>query len=104
MIGSINIGLGGSYATWAGTLLDHETPIVIIAEPGTESEAAAQLHRRLAPADVELVDRRQVFGSQVVDVRARPCEGVEQDGFEIAPRVVLLDLVFERLHLRLPRR
>src|SRR6185312_8873234 len=22
--GSLNIGLGGSYATWAGTLLDHE--------------------------------------------------------------------------------
>jgi glyoxylase-like metal-dependent hydrolase (beta-lactamase superfamily II)/rhodanese-related sulfurtransferase len=45
MVGSINVGLGGSYATWAGTLLDHETPIVIIAEPGTESEAATRLGR-----------------------------------------------------------
>ena len=45
MTDSINIGLGGSYATWAGTVLDHETPIVIIAEPGTEAEAATRLGR-----------------------------------------------------------
>ena len=31
--GSINIGLGGQYATWAGTVLDANQPIVIIAEP-----------------------------------------------------------------------
>ncbi len=43
--GSINIGLGGQYATWAGTLLDRETPIVIIAEPGREHEAALRLGR-----------------------------------------------------------
>jgi hypothetical protein len=34
LAGSINIGLGGQYATWAGTLLDCAKPIVIIAEPG----------------------------------------------------------------------
>ena len=33
LTGSLNIGLGGQYATWAGTLLDREKPIVIIAEP-----------------------------------------------------------------------
>jgi glyoxylase-like metal-dependent hydrolase (beta-lactamase superfamily II)/rhodanese-related sulfurtransferase len=43
--GSINIGLDGSYATWAGTLLDHERPIVIVAEPGREEEAALRLGR-----------------------------------------------------------
>src|ERR1700688_1010350 len=40
---SINIGLGGQYATWAGTLLDRAKPIVIIAEPGREQEAALRL-------------------------------------------------------------
>ena len=35
--GSINIGLAGQYATWAGTLLDRDKPIVIIAEPGRET-------------------------------------------------------------------
>ena len=43
--GSINIGLGGQYATWAGTMLDRERPIVIIAEPGREQEAALRLGR-----------------------------------------------------------
>ena len=41
--GSINIGLGGQYATWAGTLLDHARPIFIIAPPGRELEAATRL-------------------------------------------------------------
>ena len=43
--GSINIGLGGQYATWAGTILDRDKPIVIIAEPGREQEAAMRLGR-----------------------------------------------------------
>jgi glyoxylase-like metal-dependent hydrolase (beta-lactamase superfamily II)/rhodanese-related sulfurtransferase len=45
LAGSINIGLGGQYATWAGTLLDRTKPIVIIAEPGREHEAAMRLGR-----------------------------------------------------------
>jgi hydroxyacylglutathione hydrolase len=43
--GSLNIRLGGQYATWAGTLLDRAKPIVIIAEPGREEEAALRLGR-----------------------------------------------------------
>src|SRR4051812_11867511 len=43
--GSINIGLGGQFATWAGTVLDRAKPIVIIAEPGREQEAALRLGR-----------------------------------------------------------
>ena len=45
LAGSINIGLGGQYATWAGTVLDRAKPIVIIAEPGREQEAALRLGR-----------------------------------------------------------
>jgi rhodanese-related sulfurtransferase/glyoxylase-like metal-dependent hydrolase (beta-lactamase superfamily II) len=45
LAGSINIGLGGQYATWAGTVLDRAKPIVIIAEPGREEEAAMRLGR-----------------------------------------------------------
>lgn len=45
LAGSINIGLGGQYATWAGTMLDHEHPIVIIAAPGRENESAVRLGR-----------------------------------------------------------
>lgn len=45
LAGSINIGLGGQYATWAGTVLDHAHPIVIIAAPGRENESAIRLGR-----------------------------------------------------------
>jgi hydroxyacylglutathione hydrolase len=45
LAGSINIGLGGQYATWAGTVLSREQPIVIIADPGHESESAVRLGR-----------------------------------------------------------
>jgi hydroxyacylglutathione hydrolase len=45
LAGSINIGLSGQYATWAGTVLNHENPIVIVANPGRESESAVRLGR-----------------------------------------------------------
>jgi len=45
LAGSINIGLGGQYATWAGSLLSHDRPIVIVADPGREHEAATRLGR-----------------------------------------------------------
>ncbi|MEO7272445.1 MAG: MBL fold metallo-hydrolase [Vicinamibacterales bacterium] len=45
LAGSINVGLAGQFATWAGTVLNRESPIVIIAEPGREGEAAMRLGR-----------------------------------------------------------
>ena len=45
LAGSINIGLGGQYATWAGTMLDRAHPIVILAAPGREAESAIRLGR-----------------------------------------------------------
>ena len=45
LTGSINVGLRGQYATWAGTVLDREHPIVVIADPGSERESAVRLGR-----------------------------------------------------------
>lgn len=45
LAGSLNISLAGRYATWAGTLLDPKKPVVLVAEPGTEQEAAMRLGR-----------------------------------------------------------
>jgi glyoxylase-like metal-dependent hydrolase (beta-lactamase superfamily II)/rhodanese-related sulfurtransferase len=45
LLDSINIGLSGQYATWAGTVLSRERPIVIVAEPGREREAVMRLGR-----------------------------------------------------------
>lgn len=43
--GSINIGLHGKYATWCGSILSHDKPIVVIAEPGDVEEAVMRLGR-----------------------------------------------------------
>jgi glyoxylase-like metal-dependent hydrolase (beta-lactamase superfamily II)/rhodanese-related sulfurtransferase len=45
LAGSVNIGLGGEYATWAGTVLDRDRPVILVAEPGREEEAAMRLGR-----------------------------------------------------------
>lgn len=45
LAGSLNISLIGSYATWAGTLLDPKQPVVLIAEPSQEHEGAMGLGR-----------------------------------------------------------
>lgn len=41
----INIPLNGIYATWPGTILSPQSPIVIVAEPGQEHESAVRLGR-----------------------------------------------------------
>ena len=43
--GSVNVGLGGQYATWAGTVLRRDAPIVLVTEPGAEEESAMRLGR-----------------------------------------------------------
>jgi glyoxylase-like metal-dependent hydrolase (beta-lactamase superfamily II)/rhodanese-related sulfurtransferase len=43
--GALNIGLGGSFATWCGTLLDPHRSVALVAEPGRELEAATRLGR-----------------------------------------------------------
>jgi glyoxylase-like metal-dependent hydrolase (beta-lactamase superfamily II)/rhodanese-related sulfurtransferase len=45
LTGSVNIGLQGNFATWAGTVLAQDRPIVLIADPGKEAEAAMRLGR-----------------------------------------------------------
>lgn len=43
--GSINIGLDGRYAEWAGSLLPFNVPIILICEEGKEEESAVRLTR-----------------------------------------------------------
>ena len=45
LVGALNIGLDGKYATWAGTVLEHQRPVVVIAEQGQEEEAIMRLGR-----------------------------------------------------------
>jgi glyoxylase-like metal-dependent hydrolase (beta-lactamase superfamily II)/rhodanese-related sulfurtransferase len=45
LAGSTSIGLGGRFASWAGTLLSPGRPIVLVTAPGREKEAAVRLGR-----------------------------------------------------------
>jgi hydroxyacylglutathione hydrolase len=45
LAGSINIGLGGQFATWAGSVLSRDRPIVIVADPDRERESMLRLGR-----------------------------------------------------------
>jgi glyoxylase-like metal-dependent hydrolase (beta-lactamase superfamily II)/rhodanese-related sulfurtransferase len=50
--GSLNIGLGGQFASWAGALIDTETPLVIVAESAEKTDEAVM---RLARVGIESV-------------------------------------------------
>jgi hydroxyacylglutathione hydrolase len=43
--GSLNVGLGGRFAEYCGDVVDPHTPIVLIGNPGTETEARVRLGR-----------------------------------------------------------
>jgi len=59
--GSINIGLGGQFAMWAGTLIEIGTPIVILAE---SAEKATEAVMRLARVGIETVQGYLTGGIQ----------------------------------------
>jgi hydroxyacylglutathione hydrolase len=45
LAGSINIGLEGQFASWAGTMLNRERPILLVGAPGQEKQAVTRLGR-----------------------------------------------------------
>ena len=45
LAGAINIGLKGKYAAWAGSMLSHDTPIVVIGDGENVEEAIMRLGR-----------------------------------------------------------
>lgn len=45
LAGAINIGLQGKYATWCGSILSHDKPIIVIGDGENEQEAIMRLGR-----------------------------------------------------------
>lgn len=45
LAGTLNIAIQGKYATWCGTMLTQDNPIIVIADPGREEEAIVRLGR-----------------------------------------------------------
>ncbi len=43
--GSVNIGLDGRFAEWAGSILPFEAPLLLVTEPGMEKESIVRLAR-----------------------------------------------------------
>ncbi len=43
--GALNIGLNGQYAIWVGTLIDIKQSLILVTDPGKESEAILRLAR-----------------------------------------------------------
>ncbi len=43
--GAVNIGLGGDFAVWVGTLIDFDRPLLLVTDEGKEREAITRLAR-----------------------------------------------------------
>jgi len=106
LAGSTNIGLGGKFASWAGSLLDLERPIVLVAEQGQIREAALRLGRigldRVigyldgGPAALP-TDRSQSGSVAQIDVRTAATE-LEQDPSNVRVLDVRTPTEFESGH------
>lgn len=79
--GSLNIGLGGQYASWAGTLISFDAPVMIVAE---SEEKANEAQCRLARVGLENVKGYLAGGIQAW----------QDAGFEIAvvPQITVAEL------------
>jgi hydroxyacylglutathione hydrolase len=73
--GAINIGLGGQFASWAGTLIARETPILLVAE---EHQAVEEAVQRLARVGIESVKGFLSGGMYGWDKAGEPVETIAQ--------------------------
>jgi glyoxylase-like metal-dependent hydrolase (beta-lactamase superfamily II) len=99
LAGSLNIPLDGKYATWAGTMLNKEALILVIADGHRESEAIMRLGRigfdkvaGFLQGGVEALDARQDLWQQTTRITATAL--AEQLNHEDGPLV--LDVRTER--------
>lgn len=102
LAGSINLGLSGKFATWAGTLLDPLQPLILICAPGKERESVTRL-ARIGFDRVQGVLQGGIEALRSHPERLRRFERI--DPREFAPRSLpLLDVraLSERDALRIP--
>lgn len=103
--GSVNIGLNGQFAIWAATVLDYETPLLIVASEGKEKEAVL----RLARVGLDRVAGFLQGGFEVWAAAGKPVDTVnsispEQFNEELAKGAAILDVrkpgEFESSHIQ----
>ncbi|HTO87750.1 MAG TPA: MBL fold metallo-hydrolase [Thermoanaerobaculia bacterium] len=73
--GSLHIGLGGQFASWAGALIPAEAPIVLVAE---EPEQVREARLRLARVGLEDVAGALEGGIEAWEASGRPLASIEQ--------------------------
>ena len=77
--GSINIGLAGQFASWAGSLLKAEVPLLIVAE---DFEAVREARLRLARVGLERVSGYMKGGVLAWHQAGLPLAAIEQIAVE----------------------
>ncbi|HEY2981927.1 MAG TPA: rhodanese-like domain-containing protein [Anaerolineales bacterium] len=83
--GSLNIGLGGQFASWAGALIRPETPVIIVAE---EEERVREAQTRLARVALDNIAGYLAGGVLAWNNTGLPLSAIEQAGVEeIAARM-----------------
>jgi glyoxylase-like metal-dependent hydrolase (beta-lactamase superfamily II)/rhodanese-related sulfurtransferase len=87
LAGSLNVGLGGPFATWAGTVLSPDRPTVMIADPGREHEAATRLGR----IGLDRIDGYLGDGMLSVDRRPELTRATERLSAQLAARRLASD-------------
>ena len=73
--GSLQLGLGGQFASWAGTLVAPEAPIVLLTD---EEDRVGEARTRLARVGVERVEGYLAGGILAWDASGRPLSRTEQ--------------------------
>lgn len=96
ILGSINIGLNGSFAPWAGALItDMKQPIVFIADKGKEQEVVTRLARVGYDNTIGYLDgglqEWQLAGRKVNSVKSVTANELA-DTLEVEPTIMLLDV------------
>ena len=93
--GSINVGLGGRFAEYAGEVMPPETPIVLVTPPGHESEARVRLARigfdRVIGALEHPVDAF-VAHPELVEPLSRLSAEALAERIHVVPDLVLIDV------------
>src|SRR5207247_2625632 len=86
--GSINIGLEGRFAEWAGSLLSFDASILLVTEPGMEKESIIRLAR---------VGFDKVIGHLAGGFEAWKNAGEEIDIIiDIEPDELMMDMPYDR--------
>jgi glyoxylase-like metal-dependent hydrolase (beta-lactamase superfamily II)/rhodanese-related sulfurtransferase len=93
--GSVNVGLGGRFAEYAGEIMRPETPIVLVTPPGHESEAKVRLARigfdRVLGALEHPVDTF-VANPALIEPLSRLSAATLVERIETIPDLVLIDV------------